>query len=458
MNGVISRQDNRQALLFMMAIWLIPLQSMLFVGEVPYISPPTCVISAIGLLLASLGYYPRSCGLMQTSGISIRTAIYIYFFYALIHGLVIDLIRQMNGEAGVLQGEYIRQAAALLSGLLVFEYFRLMFRAWGLSRFNHTMILAFKAQISLVVIAVVGQVLGLTEMGTGIAEIRSIVIPVAGAEQNFRAAGLATEPSYFAIVLAAFFLPLSVIRSIQYGRSIEWVWLLLSIAAIFFTFSLSGYIVFVAGGVYLAFNSLKKYSLLAFVLIFFLLGLGALSLLDGNYAAMQLNSALNFTNGERSTGSLSLLDPWYSYVGPMNNYSISLAVGVGLGGTEAQINDILTADIADLFREAFGKDRVAVLLARVWVEQGLIGLILFLTIWRKAWKHIQGAAISLETKQVLKTAIIILFLSYAIKFGSFALPYMWIMFAYIAQLPTERIASTLKKEAPNLPKVQLSKA
>jgi hypothetical protein len=434
---LITRQapDVHHRWVFTLAIWLCPLQTMLFIGGMPYISPPSILVSALGLLLIAVGY--RSSHVPAEVGVAnmaMRSAIHVFCAYSLLHGLFVDMLRQAMGEVSVMTGEYLRQVMSLIGGLLIYEYFRLMLAQWGAARFRHAMGVAIRPHIVLGFLSGLGFLLGFEFIDQAVTAIRGFFLPSAEAAQNFRSTGLATEPSYFAILLAGIYLPAIFVDASRRAGWSSVFWLVICSGAIVFTFSLTGFVAIGVGVVYWAFCHSRKLFLLP-ILTALVGGAYLLTSVEGNYAALQLSGALDFADGNEAAASLSLLDTMYSYVGPFSNYSPELAFGVGLGGTETAISQILTDDVAFQLREAFGKDRIGVLLARVWVEQGLLGLLMFIMMWWFAWRQVAEASIDPRHKMILKTSIVVLFAGYAVKLGSLSLPYMWILFAYIGALP-----------------------
>jgi hypothetical protein len=265
--------------------------------------------------------------------------------------------------------------------------------------------------------------------------LRAVAIPSASSNTGFRSVGLATEASYLGIILIAIYVPIALSEWNRIKK--HWklsVWLILMALNILGTVSLTTFLTIIAVICYLSCRRLLSLFLLLPFLFALVLLLVSLVQESNNYAALQMNSALSHISGDSTSSSLSFVDTWYSYAGPISNWDWKLTLGLGLGGTETNISLVFPESVADMLREAAQKDRISVLFARVMVEQGVAGTLLFLWIWRGAWQ-LAGVVDPSDAKgknnMLLKWALVGCFAGYCLKLGSFSLPYMWVLFAWL---------------------------
>jgi D-glycero-D-manno-heptose 1,7-bisphosphate phosphatase len=408
-------------------IWLLPLQSMVFLPGFPYISPPAILPALFGLVLLAIGDRPAIWREMRQRT-PLGLPILAFIVYTIVHGVLADLQRQAILEQSVLGGEFLRQVLSLLSGYVVYVYARLVLvsvdGAWVLRRLRHSI----APHLALGLMAATATVLGMQAFDGALAAVRSIVIPGALAAQSGRATGLATEPSYYGILLVSIYAPAFVAawRAGQLSRA-QWAGVAVLLVNITATASLSTFICLGVVGLFLLARK-ARYLLFAAPVVF-VAGVAVTSLLGNSdsYALVQLNSAVNNVSGDAANASLSFLDTWYSYAGPMQLYDGHLLVGLGLGGTETHIASVFPEEVASALRAEFEKDRVGVLVARVLVEQGLLGFLLFHWLWIRAWRLIRlpSAAGGDRCERLLKWTLLGCYAGYFVKLGSFSLPYMW---------------------------------
>jgi hypothetical protein len=425
---------RRHQRLLTVLIWLMPLQSMLFLPGFPYISPPAILPALFGLALLAVGDRPAVWREMRQST-PMSVPILAFVAFTIVHGLLADFQRQAILEQSVLGGEFARQLLSLLSGYAVYLYARLVLisvdRAWVVHRLRTSIV----PHLLLGLVGALSLVLGIKALDALLAAVRTVVIPGALAAQAGRATGLATEPSYYGILLVSIYAP-AFVATWHAGKlsRARWVGAGLLLVNVVATASLSTFICLGVIGLFLLARKMRY--LLAAAPLVAVAAIGVASLLGNsdNYALLQLTAAVNNVSGESTNASLSFLDTWYSYAGPMELYDGHLLVGLGLGGTETHIASVFPDAVAEALRAAFDKDRVSVLVARVLVEQGLFGFVLFNWLWIRAWKLIRlpGRPASMpRSERLLKCVLLGCYAGYFVKLGSFSLPYMWLLFAFI---------------------------
>jgi hypothetical protein len=425
---------RRHQRLLTILIWLLPLQSMLFLPGFPYISPPAILPALFGLALICVGDRPSIWAAMRQPS-ELRVPILIFVAYAIVHGVLVDLYRQANLEQSVLGGEFLRQLVSLLSGYAVYVYARMVLitvdARWVVKRLRQSI----TPHLILGLLGAMALAVGAFAFDDVLAALRSVVIPGALATEALRATGLATEPSYYGILLVSIYLP-AFVSSWKNGKPSTWQIVVCAIVFINIaaTASLSSFICLSVVGLFLLSRN-ARYLWVAAPLIA-VAGLAIATVLgqSDSYALIQLSSAVDNVSGDATGASLSFLDTWYSYAGPLQLYDWHLFTGLGLGGTETHISSVFPEAVGNALRAEFDKDRVAVLVGRVLVEQGLLGFVLFNWLWIRAWKLIRlpGRVENTDrSARLLKWALLGIYAGYFVKLGSFSLPYMWFLFAFI---------------------------
>jgi len=272
---------------------------------------------------------------------------------------------------------------------------------------------------------------------------RVVVVP-SYFTQPSRAAGFCFEPAVFAFFLAVIALPptLALLITVKRHRWLAGVALVAETAAFFWTFSATGY--FVLAGMFAALALGKRFRRHA------LLGLAGLAIVVAglvlvfpkNYAGYQarkLWSGLGPHAQEEFLPSVTV--PVFATFGPFARAFSSLnLLGYGLGGTATHLAEMVpAAGRRDIIAASWsGMPTLTTSIGRVFAETGLVGLLLFAGMWvfalravRQLARGTQGDTTAAAMLGAASLALVGLAVGHTVKFGSFALPYLWFWLAYV---------------------------
>ena len=132
---------------------------------------------------------------------------------------------------------------------------------------------------------------------------------------------------------------------------------------------------------------------------------------------------------------------FFGTLGPFARAFSSLnLLGYGLGGTATHLAAMVpAAGQRDIVAASWaGMPTLTTSVGRVFAETGLVGFVLFVAMWVVAFEELRrlrrtptGDATASAMLGAATLALVGLAVGHTVKFGSFALPYMWFWLAYV---------------------------
>jgi hypothetical protein len=259
-----------------------------------------------------------------------------------------------------------------------------------------------------------------------------------------RASGFCFEPSHFAFFLAVIALPPTLVLLITDSRN-RWLagaGLTAEATAFVWAFSVTGWLV--AGGMLLvlALSRQTRRIALACMGAAAALMVGLALVFPDNYIPYQARwiwAAVRQHDWLALPPSATVVV--FGTLGPFARAFSSLnLLGYGLGGTATHLAEMVPAvGQRDIIAASWaGMPTLTTSVGRVFAETGLVGFVLFAGIWVVAFRVLRqlrrapagdGAAAAMLGAAAL--ALVGLAVGHTVKFGSFALPYLWFWLAFV---------------------------
>jgi hypothetical protein len=400
-------------------------------------TPLTSLLAILALPLVVLS----SRGFRATPLLAIVGA---FWGFAAVHSVVALGIEAVTGtvEANRLVA-WERQLLALSAGCAVFFVLRSTLTVLDARRVGKLVAWSALPGMVLALVNVLWGAGGWTAAGRVVTAVRVLVVP-RGLSSAMRAAGFCFEPAHFAFYLAVVVLPATLTLALanRGERPRVIVVLAAELIAFVWAFSITGYVVL--GGMLLALafgRSTRRAALVSLAATAATIAILALVFPD-NYLPFQarwLWSALK--QHDWSAFPPSAVVVIFGTLGPFARAFSSLnLLGYGLGGTATHLAAMVPATGQAIITAASwaGMPTLTTSLGRVFAETGLAGLVLFAGMWLVAFRTIgrlrrattgdRAATVMLSAASL---ALVGLAVGHTIKFGSFALPYMWFWLAYV---------------------------
>ena len=352
----------------------------------------------------------------------------VYIFFHSIFFLVYDMTQYQIEPLRF--SSWVRQSAALLTGLALYLVFRKVFLSIRYSLLMRSLSIGIVLVLVVSVCTLLWRLMPESIFQQVVIFFRADFLSLPVLTQPYRLAGLSREPAYFAYYITLIALPL-VFAFIEYNGKFRWSILfvvIFLIGALCLTFSLTGYI--------LLFSMLMLGCILGpsrrNLLRVLLLGICSLALVffivPGNYAQKSIDLFFTgyFEKSESSADRLASLSPFYAI------FSSPIVLGYGLGSTPFHFYDIVPEPIAEIVTKFQWKEYPSFgsLVARLFTETGIIGLLFFFAIGSIAYYEILRIQRSpyndrCPTARFFHLALIGTGIAYTTSIGSFAFPYLW---------------------------------
>jgi hypothetical protein len=370
--------------------------------------------------------------------------------YAAIHSLVaLGLDTWLAGSNPARIIAWARQLAALAAGFSTFFVLRTTMVALSARRVAGTVVGAASPGVLLALLNVLWGVGVWPDAGKIVWTARLLAVPRGLVvpwyfTQPTRAAGFCFEPAHFAFFLAVVVLPptLALLIATKKHRWLAGVVLGAEMVSFFWAFSPTGYLVLIGMLAVLGFG--KRFRRQAIV------GLAGLAvmvavlvlLFPSNYFVYQAHNLWSGLQSHGQEGFLpSVTAPVFATFGPFARAFSSLnLLGYGLGGTATHLAAMVPAAGQAVLTAASwtGMPTLTTSLGRVFAETGLVGLLLFAGMWLMAFRAIArlrpaatGGRAATAMLGAASLALVGLAIGHTVKFGSFALPYLWFWLAYV---------------------------
>jgi hypothetical protein len=370
--------------------------------------------------------------------------------FAAVHSVValgIDI--WLSGSNPVRTTAWQRQLAALAVGLAVFFVLRTALVAFTERR---VAALAAWAACPGVLLALLNVLWGLgvwPDGGRVVWTVRLITVPQGLTVPWYfslpdRASGFCFEPSHFAFFLAVIALPPTLVLLITdtKHRWLAGTGLAAEAMAFVWAFSVTGWLV--ASGMLLALALSRQTRRVAVASMGAAAALivGLAFVFPDNYIPYQARwawSALRQHDWLALPPSATVVI--FGTLGPFARAFSSLdLLGYGLGGTATHLAEMVPAiGQRDITAASWaGMPTLTTSVGRVFAETGLVGFVLFAGIWVVAFRVLRqlrrapagdGTAAAMVGAATL--ALVGLAVGHTVKFGSFALPYLWFWLAYV---------------------------
>jgi hypothetical protein len=400
-------------------------------------TPLTSMLAILALPLVLLS----SRGFRLTPLLAIVAA---FWGFAAVHSVVALGIEAVSGTVGAGRlTAWGRQLLALSAGCAVFFVLRSTLTVLDARRVGKLVAWSALPGVTLALVNVLWGTSGWLVAGRVVIAARALVVP-RGLSSAMRAAGFSFEPAHFAFYLAVVVLPATLALALAStgGRSRVILVLAAELIAFVWAFSITGYVVL--GGMLLALafgRSTRRAALVCLAAAAATIAILAL-LFPDNYLPFQarwLWSALK--QRDWSAFPPSAVVVIFGTLGPFARAFSSLnLLGYGLGGTATHLTAMVPAagQAAITAASWAGMPTLTTSVGRVFAETGIVGLLLFGGMWLVAFRAIgrlRRATIDDRAATAMlgaaSLALVGLAVGHAMKFGSFALPYLWFWLAYV---------------------------
>jgi len=357
-------------------------------------------------------------------------------------------------ESGIRFGNAVRQILSLLAGWSVYVVFRRTLGTLEETELQRWMVWAALPAVGLGALHVMWGVASVPGAGAIVQAVRGLLVPD-GYTDASRVAGLSFEPSHFAYYLTMGVFPFLLLRYSTAPTPALKAALALTLVVFLGTFSGFGYALLLGVGFTLlsvrgTFNGLR---IAGYALGVLAAGLLLAIVFPENYILLQVRynllvflgqAAVDGSIGDGEGFSATLLDAWFSTLGPFLRWGDSpqALFGVGLGGTALYLDALIppegVAVISMLRYEQYPS--LGTLTGRIAAETGFIGMLLYLGVVVTYTR--QARALVRFGKEMNRSTFIplghislavgfgILF-SYSVKIGTFASPYGWLWMALL---------------------------
>ena len=378
------------------------------------------------------------------------TIVTAFCVFAAVHSVVaLGIDTLASGSNPVRTAAWLRQLAALAVGFAIFFVLRTTLVTFTERRIATLAVWAASPGVLLALLNVLWGLGVWPDAGKIVWTLRLLTVPRGLVvppyfSQADRAAGFCSEPSHFAFFLAVITLPPTLSLLITARRS---VWLVRAalaaqVLAFVWAFSVTGWLV--AGGMLLvlALSRPTRRIALAMLGAAAVLILGLVLAFPDNYLLFQARALWSgLVKGDPSELLPSVTVIFFGTLGPFARAFSSLnLLGYGLGGTATHLAAIVPeAGQRDIIAASWtGMPTLTTSVGRVFAETGLAGFVLFVAIWVVAFRELRrlrrtpaGDATAAAMLDAASLALVGLAVGYTVKFGSFALPYMWFWLAYV---------------------------
>ena len=378
------------------------------------------------------------------------TIVTAFCAFAAVHSVVaLGIDTWLSGSNPVRTTAWLRQLAALAVGFAVFLVLRTTLVAFTERR---VATLAVWAACPGVLLALLNVLWGLgvwPDAGKIVWTLRLLTVPRGLVvppyfSQADRAAGFCSEPSHFAFFLAVIALPPTFALLITARRSAWLPHAALAAEAVAFvwTFSVTGWLVVGGMLLVLALSRPARRVALASMGVTAVLIVGLGLVFPDNYLLFQARGLWSgLVKGEPSGFLPSATVIVFGTLGPFARAFSSLnLLGYGLGGTATHLAAMVPAvGQRDIIAASWaGMPTLTTSVGRVFAETGLVGFALFIGIWVVAFRTLRqlrrapaGDGTAAAMLNAASLALVGLAVGHTVKFGSFALPYLWFWLAYV---------------------------
>ncbi|OFV80864.1 MAG: hypothetical protein A2Y78_08810 [Acidobacteria bacterium RBG_13_68_16] len=378
------------------------------------------------------------------------TIVTAFCVFAAVHSVVaLGIDTLFSGSNPVRTTAWLRQLAALAVGFAVFFVLRTTLVAFTERRIA---MLAVWAACPGVLLALLNVLWGLgvwPDAGKIVWTLRLLTVPRGLVvppyfSQADRAAGFCSEPSHFAFFLAVITLPPTLALLSTAGRIAWFARAALAVEAVAFVwaFSVTGWLVVGGMLLVLALNRSTRRVALATLGAAAVLIVALVLAFPDNYLLFQARGLWSgLVKGEPGGFLPSATVIVFGTLGPFARAFSSLnLLGYGLGGTTTHLAAMIPAvGQRDIIAASWaGMPTLTTSAGRVFAETGLVGFAMFVGIWVVAFRALRqlrrapaGDGTAAAMLNATSLALVGLAVGHTVKFGSFALPYLWFWLAYV---------------------------
>jgi hypothetical protein len=397
-------------------------------------APVSCIVGFCALPLVWVKLKKQECS-------PLSRAIWVFVGFAFVHSVIALLIEVIVGNISYIRMlAWAKQCFTLAAGVSVFLVTRATIRQVSDRAVIRYVLVGSIPTLIVGYLNLVWGVTGSASLGSLVTALRLAFAPD-GDVNPTRISGIAPEPSHFAFYLIIIVLPC--ILAALYGglpKMTYRIWLLVASIALLGTMSGTGFLI---GAMTLIIGMKVNKSISAKNIIIISIGLmimvGIVILIPNNYMAWQIEGANHFAAGE-GEASASLADSVFSTLGPFMRLPNSFtSIGYGLGGTATHLRSVLPSFAVDTIASVRSDSlpSLGTLIGKLVAETGLLGLFLFLRIIPRALSQLRVLKSVNKHKTIgngmalaVSFAIIGNLIGYALKQGSFALPFFWFWLGY----------------------------
>jgi len=359
----------------------------------------------------------------------------LFIGFVLLHSVVALLVDVFvfNGAGQIRVIAWGRQVIALGLGVSVFLVLRKTLKNVSDRFMIQAMVIGALLPLALALLNILWGFTGSTLASAIVIHIRSAL---GLSSWPHRTTGLSMEPSHFAFYLVIVAIPALFMGLVTSKRKLLWFMLLAgSLVAFVGTFSATGLIELLSLLLTWLLLSNRKYHFFNLILVALLLMIGvfAIYLLPNNYAVMQLEHVFS------GNWTVSAIDRFYGAFGPfMRVFSSYTLLGYGLGGTSIHFHELMPENVQAIAASVHWETmpNLNSLIGRILAESGLLGLLLFSTIFYASFKEVKILIRNSKTGSVLAHMALPVLITFLVGatvggHGSFALPYLWFWLAVI---------------------------
>jgi hypothetical protein len=378
---------------------------------------------------------------------SLARLVFVFAGFAIAHSLVALAVEALVGSLGPTRVfSWLRQVVALTLGVSVFVTLRVALAKLPGERVAWLALWSSVPGVALALVNLVWGTTGWRFAGRLIGVVGGMMMPGSAAyyARPDRATGFWPEPTFFAFFIAVVVVPaaVSLLASRANRQQLVVALLVAALVAFVWTFSMTGYLLLGAMLVATAVQpGLRRPALAALAGVAGLVVLLAVAFPE-NYLMFQgrwLLSTLKSANLVDASPSVTV--NLFATVGPfLRAFSSLNLLGYGLGGTATHLADMVPAGGVEILNLAGwpGMPNLPTSLGRVFAETGLVGFAMFVGIWVVAFRTLRklhhapaGDGTAAAMLRAASLALVGLAVGHTVKFGSFALPYLWFWLAYV---------------------------
>jgi hypothetical protein len=416
------------------------------------IAPWTGVL-AVALLPLALILHSRS------RGGPVRRAVLLFAGFALAHSIVALGLEGVCGSlVGVRVLAWARQVAALGAGVATFVVAQAVVAALGRRKALALMAVSAVPSVLLAGVSLAATAFSAPGLLGFEKRVRLAFVPL-GYTWKGRVSGFSIEPSYLAFFLAVAALPAAAALIASGERRARRIGVpILAAGSVTLVGTLSGTGLAVVAAMLLGASFTRWRRIAVWTMTAVVAGsLGLIALGPGNYLGERvLDLAEGVGEGQVGRMDVTALNTLAGTVGPFLRSGSSLVLlGYGLGGTATHLDDILPRSWEGGVRKVSwaGMPNLRSLTGRVFAEAGAVGLVLFVAIFvagARALRRLAGRPGAEGALAAIGPLVMLgLFLGLALKFGSFALPYLWVWLALAEPAPPLSGRTPARRLAPD---------